>query len=114
MKAMKKMTMPAVSPAREVSRKLQFTQEYPLLFVRSHPDGYLRIMKGNESVALVIKNMEGYVFLSEDEKNEYLCSNLEQAALLVSVLQQSGCDWHRLDEFFYYNREELDLDFDLD
>ena len=112
MKAMKKMTMPAVSPAREVSRKLQFTQGYPILLVRSHPDGYLIIMKGNESVALVIKNMEGYAFLSEEGKNEYPCSSLEQVALLVSVLQQSGCDWHQFDEFFYYNREELDLDFD--
>ena len=112
MRPMKEITLPTISPAREVSMHLQFSQEYPQLLVRSHPAGYLRIMKNEEVVALVIKGLENWVLLSEDEKNEYPCSNLEQVAMLVSVLQQSGCDWFRVEEFFDYSREELDLDFD--
>ena len=112
MRAMKGITMPTISPAREVSMHLQFAQEYPLLVIRSHPAGYLRIMKNEEVVALVIKGLENWVLLSEDEKNEYPCASLQQVALLISVLQQSDCDWLRVEEFFDYNREELDLDFD--
>ena len=112
MRPMKEITLPTVSPAREVSGKLQFSQEYPQLLVRSHPAGYLRIMKNEEVVALVIKGLENWVLLSEDEKNEYPCSSLNQVALLISVLQQSGLDWLRVEEFFNYSREELDLDFD--
>ena len=112
MRAMKEITLPTISPAREVSRHLQFSQEYPPLAIRSHPAGYLRIMKNEEVVALVIKGLENWVLLSEDELFEYPCASLQQVALLVSVLQQSGCDWLRVDEFFDYNQEELDLDFD--
>ena len=112
MRPMKEITLPTISPAREVSRKLQFSQEYPQLLVSSHPAGYLRIMKNEEVVALVIKGLENWVLLSEDEKNEYPCSSLNQVALLISVLQQSGLDWLRVEEFFNYSREELDLDFD--
>ena len=69
-------------------------------------------MKNEEVVALVIKGLENWVLLSEDEKNEYPCASLQQVALLISVLQQSDCDWLRVEEFFDYNQEELDLDFD--
>mgnify|MGYP000848962595 FL=1 len=112
MRPMKEITLPTISPAREVSRHLQFSQEYPPLAIRDRPFGYMRIMKNDEPVALVIKGKENYVLLSEDERLEYPCANLEQVALLVSVLQQSGCDWLRVEEFFDYNQEELDLDFD--
>ena len=112
MRPMKEITMSTTSPAREVSQRLQFSQEYPQLVVRDRPFGYLRIMKNDEPVALVIKGKENYVLLSEDERFEYPCANLEQVALLVSVLQQSDCDWLRVEEFLDYNREELDLDFD--
>lgn len=112
MRPMKEITMSSTSPAREVSQRLQFSQEYPQLVVRDRPFGYLRIMKNDEPVALVIKGKENYVLLSEDERFEYPCANLEQVALLVSVLQQSDCDWLRVEEFFDYNQEELDLGFD--
>ena len=112
MRPMKEITMSSTSLASEVSRRLQFSQEYPPLVIYRHPAGYLRIMKNEEVVALVIKGLENWVLLSEDERFEYPCANLEQVALLVSVLQQSDCDWSRVDEFFDYNQEELDLDFD--
>ncbi len=112
MRPMKEITMSSTSPAREVSQRLQFSQEYPQLVVRDRPFKYLRVMKNDEPVALVIKGKENYVLLSEDERFEYPCANLEQVALLVSVLQQSDCDWLRVEEFFDYNQEELDLDFD--
>ena len=112
MRPMKEMTMSSTSLAREVSRRLQFSQEYPPLVIYRHPAGYLRLMKREEVVALVIEDLENWVLLSENGLFEYHCANLEQVALLVSVLQQSGCDWLRVEEFLDYNREELDLDFD--
>ena len=112
MRPMKEIAMSSTSLAREVSQRLQFSQKYPPLVIYRHPAGYLRIMKREEVVAIVIKGKENCVLLSEDELFEYPCASLQQVALLVSVLQQSGCDWLRVDEFFDYNQEELDLDFD--
>ena len=115
MRAMLEITLPKRTNARELGGLCQYTNDKPFIGLHRHTDDRVKLMVEGQWIATVVPpGMLGddqFILLSyPDSEHEFRVDTLGHVAGLISVLQQSGCDWDKVYEVVYPD-DDLDLNF---
>ena len=115
MRAMREITLPNRTNACELGRLCQYVNDKPFIGLHRYTDDRVKLVREGEWIATVVPPGilvdDQYVLLSyPDSEHEFRVNTLAEVGTLISVLQQSGCDWDKVYEVVYPD-DDLDLNF---